>query len=421
MRRVVPFGGLCALAVLLGCVGNSTGAPPDQPKPADPKAEPAPPAWSADMQKVADGHNRFAIDLYLKLAADKEQQGKNVFYSPYSVHTALGMTASGAKGTTRDQMTKVLHLPDDKVLVSGDIGRFYDHPRKAFELSVANALWGLKGFPWRAEWLRDQKDRFGAGFNEADFTGKPDAERQRINKWVEEKTREKIKDLLLPGQINGNTKMVLTNAIYFKGTWVTAFDKKKTAKVAFQCDDDTTVDVQLMYTNTKCGYAQVDGVTMVELPYKGGELSMVVVLPKRTDALADLEKKLTPELIAKWFGELKDRGAQEVSLPKFKVETRYELPEHLKALGMKDAFGPGADFTGMAASSPGWITAVTHKAFVDVNEEGTDAAAATAVGISVTSAPVIPTMRVDRPFVFLIRERLSGTILFLGKIARIPS
>ena len=159
MRRGILVLGLCTLAALVGCRGGKPGAPPEQ-------ADPGPPpvAWSADMQSVADGSNRFALDLYAKLATDEKEKGKNVFFSPYSVHTALAMTATGAKGNTRDQMVKALHLPADdaKALAAGDLGRYYGHPRKAYEMSVANALWGQKGFPWRPEWLATQNERFGA-------------------------------------------------------------------------------------------------------------------------------------------------------------------------------------------------------------------------------------------------------------------
>src|SRR4051794_27097503 len=174
-------------------------------------SDPPLPPWTEDMQAVADGQNRFTLDLYAKM---REKEKGNVFFSPYSVRTALAMAATGAKGNTRDQMVKALHLPEDKMLASGDIGRYYAHPRKDFELSVANALWGRKGFPWRAEWLSTQNERFGAGFNEADFAANPDGERERINKWVEEKTRDRIKELLKEGQITTSTTMVLTNAIY---------------------------------------------------------------------------------------------------------------------------------------------------------------------------------------------------------------
>lgn len=273
------------------------------------------------------------------------------------------------------------------------------------------------GFPWRAEWLATQNERFGAGFQEADFTAQPDAERERINKWVEEQTRDKIKELLKQGQITARTTMVLTNAIYFKGKWAEQFDPKMTRDAPFQCDDNATVQVPMMHTKAKVGYARVDGVTAAELPYKGGELAMLVVLPKKDEKLADLEKRLSPELFAKWVGSLQERQKElPVALPKFRVESRYELPEYLKSLGIADAFSPGADFTGMATSPPGWIAHVAHKAFVDVNEEGTEAAAATAVVVQKVSAPM--PFRADRPFLFFIRDARHGTVLFMGRFVK---
>ena len=406
MKRIAV--GVCGLLVgLCGCRGDKPAADPGPP----------PVEWSAELQAVADGNTRFALDLYAKL---RENEKGNVFFSPYSAHTALAMTATGAKGTTRDQMVKALHLPADeaKMLASGDLGRYYAHPRKDYELAVANALWGQKGFPWRAEWTGAMDTRFGAGFNEANFRQQPDAERQRINKWVEEKTRDKIKDLLLPPQITTDTTMVLTNAIYFKGNWATQFDAKKTHDARFHCADDSVVQVPMMYGDVKCGYAEHDGIKMVELPYKGGELSMVVILPKLPDGLPALEKQLTPDRLAKWLAGLRDRAQLGVLLPKFKIESRYELVGPLKALGMTDAFDEKrADFTGMAAQSPGRISSVTHKAFVDVNEEGTEAAAATAVVVSEPSAHPLP-FNADHPFLFFIRDVKHGTILFMGRVTK---
>jgi|SRR5579883_344503 len=408
MRTVLLLLGLGTLSVFLGWNAAKLDAEPDP--------APSPVKWSADMQTIADGHNRFAIELYAKL---RENEKGNVFLSPYSVHTALAMTATGAKGNTRDQMVKVLHLPTagNKILASGDIGRYYAHPRKDFELSVANALWGQKGFPWRPEWLGVLKERFGGGFNEADFAANPDDERQRINKWVEEKTRDRIKELLLPPQVAKPTTMVLANAIYFKGNWATQFDKKKTANAPFKCDDKTTVNVPMMHASMKCRLGNVNGVTMAELPYRGGELAMLIVLPKTSEKLADLEKTLTPELFTKWRADLQNRDDVSVSIPKFKIEARYGLPGYLESLGMTDAFKAGvADFTGMASESPGRISQIVHKAFVDVNEEGTEAAAATAVVLADPGKPI--SFKADRPFLFFICDTKHDTILFLGRVEK---
>ena len=412
MRTIFGCTALALLFGLLGC-GKSPDVPPD---PGPPPLE-----WSNDMQAVADGNNRFACDLYGKLHEEKKG---NLFFSPYSVHTALSMTATGAKGNTRAEMVKVLHLPADegKVLASGDLGRFYGHPRADYEFSVANALWGRKGFPWRPEWLAVQNDRFGAGFQEADFAKDHEAERLRINRWVEEKTRDKIKELLEPKILDEGTTMVLTNAIYFKGKWAEQFDPKNTRDGRFRLADGTSTAVPMMHkAKSKVRYGRTDekanwddGVQILELPYKGDELAMVVILPPNPDGLHAVEKQLTAENLTKWLGGLTDLEL-DVSLPRFRMETKAELKKKLIALGMIDAFDGNADFTGMSTISPGFISAVVHKAFVDVNEEGTEAAAATAV---VLSRGARREFVADHPFLFLIRDVKHGTILFLGRVEK---
>jgi serpin B len=370
-----------------------------------------PPPWTDDMQLVAEGNNHFACDLYGKVADD---QKSNVFFSPYSVHTALAMTATGAKGKTRNEILRVLHLPpDDRSLASGDLSRYFTHPRKDYELAVANAIWGQKGHGWRPEWIAVQMDRFGSGFLEADFRSSPDTERQRINQWVEKQTHNRIKELLLPPQITRRTVMVLANAVYFKAKWVIQLDPKKTRDDLFHLADGERVMVPMMHGEVKCGYKEIDGMKMVELPYKGGELSMVVILPKLPDGVPAIEAKLTPKNLSTWIGQLKDRDKMEVSLPRFRLETRYELPEKLVALGMVEAFGP-ADFSGMAPGDHSPISGVTHKAFVDVNEEGTEAAAATAI-VRSDSADPLP-FRAEHPFIFLVRDVKHGAILFMGRV-----
>jgi len=268
-----------------------------------------PPPWTEDMQAVTEGNNRFAFDLYAKL---NDQPG-NAFFSPYSVHTALGMTATGAKGKTREEMLQVLHLPNtEQSLASGDLSRYFTHPRKDFELSVANAIWGQKGRDWPPEWLALQKDRFGSGLQEADFAANPESERLRINKWVEEQTRNRITELLQPEQITRDTVMVLANAIYFKGKWDVEFEPKKTRDDLFHLADGGRIMVPMMHGKPKCGYAEINGVKMVELPYRGGELSMLVILPRLPDGIPALEKDLTPANLAIWLARLNYRRELEV-------------------------------------------------------------------------------------------------------------
>jgi serpin B len=393
-------------------------SPPD-PKP-DERPDPGPPPveWSADMQAIADGNNLFALDLYGRL---RDSEKGNIFFSPYSIHAALGMTATGAKGQTRDEMVNVLHLPADqaKVLASGDLGRFYAHPRRDFELSVANALWGQKNFPWRSEWMAMQNARFGAAFNEADFAANHEAERQRINRWVEEQTRDRIKNLLQPQDIDDRTRMVLANAIYFKGKWSEKFMESMTRDEPFRLADGGTVSAPMMHRRSNYGYADADGVQVLEMPYQGGELSMVIVLPREANGLPAVEARLTNEF-AGWLGKLV-RPEVVVSLPRFKMEQRFLPNAQLMALGIRTAFDPdNADFSGMADDPALCISKVVHQSFVEVNEEGTEAAAATAVvmeqPVSAQVRPKPKIFRADHPFLLLIRDTKHGTILFMGRV-----
>ncbi len=415
MRRLVlPL----VPGVLISLAGCQMGSPAGNPGP-------PPVEWSAEMQAVADGNNRFALDLYAKL------RGKtgNLFFSPYSAHAALAMTATGAKATTRDQMVSVLHLPADesKAAAAGDLGRFYAHPRADYELSVANALWGQKGFPWRPEFLDLQRTRFGAGFREADFVADPEAERKRINGWVEEQTRDRIKELLREGLLTKQHRMVLVNAVYFKGAWKDQFDPTRTRPRPFTQADGTRTPVPMMHREGGFRHyvePRTDGkwepeFQVAELPYKGGELSMVVLLPGTHDGLPALEARLTTDALAGWLAKASDAGEAGLYLPKFRIETdAMFLKEPLRQLGMVAAFAPGAaDFTGLHTGGDQlYVDLVVQKAFVDVTEEGTEAAAATAVVMRGESAR--RGFQADHPFLFLIRDARRGTILFLGRVEK---
>ncbi|MDH3582905.1 MAG: serpin family protein, partial [Phycisphaerae bacterium] len=287
------------------------------------------------------------------------------------------------------------------------------------ELAVANALWGEKTMPFKPAFLAAMNRHYGAGLFPSDFTGNAEAERKRINQWVEKQTRDKIKDVLPRGVIDNMTRLVLTNAIYFKGDWQTQFKESMTRPQPFNTGEGKSVQVPLMFLpRGRFPYHQNKDVQLLELPYRGEDLSMLVLLPtKSPGGLAGLEKKLSSKQLAGWIAGAR-RQPVNVFLPRFKLETQYDLKPPLKALGMKDAFVYGrADFTGLSESEKLYISAVLHKAFVEVNEEGTEAAAATAVVVATKSAkPRIPTFRADRPFVFLIRDRSSGSILFLGRV-----
>jgi serine protease inhibitor len=316
-------------------------------------------------------------------------------------------------------MTKVLHLPADraKALAAGDLGRFYARPGRPYELAVANAIWGQKGFPWRPEFLTRQKRRFGAGLEEADFAADPEAARRRINAWAAEQTRGKVPSIFGPGDITPLTRMVLANAIYFKSDWYAKFDKAATADAPFHLADGGRATAPLMFQQAEFRYGEGDGFQVVELPYKGGDLAMVVVLPRKPDGLPAVEKQATPEALTKWLAAGHDRPVN-VWLPRFRVEAGFSLGDTLRDLGMAAALDPqAADFSGLAGERVA-LARVVHRAFVEVNEEGTVAAAVGGIGGNLP-APVPPPpvdFRADRPFLFLIRDVRHGTILFLGRL-----
>jgi serpin B len=386
----------------------------------------SPPRWTGDMQTAADANNRFALDLYAQLRGEPG----NLFLSPYGAHAALAMTATGARGATRDQLAAALHLPPDgpAALAAGDLGRYYARPRRDVELSVANALWGQAGLPWRPEFRAALADRSGAGFREADFAADPDAERERINRWAEEATRGRVKELLRDGAVTGSHRLVLANAVYFKGAWQKPFDPNRTVLDGFTLPDGTTTLVPMMRRASGFRWHVEEGPAghrdpgfqLAELPYEGGELSMVVLLPGQHDGLPALEARLSADALAGWLAAARDAGDADLYLPRFRLEPdALMLTEQLRQLGVVAAFDPAAaDFGGLHAGGGRlFVGCVVQKAFVDVSEEGTEAAAVTAVAVEPLSAAP-PDFRADRPFLFLIRDARRGTILFMGRVQK---
>ena len=393
-------------------------------------------ATPAEVAKpVADASAAFGCDLYGELA--KADAGKNLFFSPLSIEAALAMTAAGAKGNTFDEMQKTLHLPKDEAATDAGFKHIFakvndaETPadKRGYTLSLANAIFAQKGFPWEKPFTDRVSSAYGAGILDADFQADPEKERLRINGWVEKETRDTIKDLIAKGILTKLTRMVLVNAVYFKGDWESAFKKDATKDQPFFLADGGRADAPLMYQRGAFPLYQDDTLQALELPYKAGQMAMVAVLPRKKDGLADLEKALTPANLAKWTESFRQqagaavghRGGQvDVYLPKFKVETSYKLNEPLKNLGMVEAFGNG-DFSRMSKSGRLSISQVIHKAFVDVNEEGTEAAAATAVMVADATAvrpnpPPIPVFRADHPFAFLLVHRPTNAILFQGRV-----
>jgi serpin B len=371
-----------------------------------------------DVAAVVRGNNEFAFDLYAQL----RQKDGNLFFSPESISTALAMTYAGARGTTADEMAKTLHFDLNTDKLHPTFHTLIDElngagKKRGYQLSVANALWGQKGFSFLPDFLKLTKKNYGAGLRDVDFVGDTEGARKTINSWVEKETKDKIKDLLQPGVLDSLTRLVLTNAIYFKGDWDRQFKKDLTRKEDFHVSTDKKVEAMMMHDDGKFKYLDGGTFQALELPYKGKELSMIVLLPKKIDGLAEFEKTLTAAKVADWLPKLRQQEVM-VSLPKFKMTSEFSMKDTLAAMGIKQLFNAnGADLSGMDGQRDLFVSAVVHKAYVDVNEEGTEAAAATGVIVALAAAPAHPEFRADHPFVFLIRDNHTGSVLFLGRVA----
>jgi serpin B len=377
-----------------------------------------------DLQAQTEGNTAFACDLYARLKTEKA--GANLFFSPYSLSTALAMTYAGARGPTAEQMAGTLHFGLDQARLHPAFFALEEslaavQKKGRVTLGVANSLWPQNGYPFREEYLDLARHWYGVTITPVDYARAADEARQKINAWVEDKTNRKIVNLIPAGVLNPLTRLVLANAIYFKGDWASRFKAVDTQEQPFNLGTGETVQAHLMYQQAKdqFRYAETDTMQALDLPYAGNDLSMLVLLPKKNDGLPALESELTAANLSRWTRQLRPQEVK-AYLPKFKVTCEFGLNTALKALGMKDAFETGrADFSGMDGRQDLYISAVLHKAFVEVNEEGTEAAAATAVviGLRSVAAPKLPAVfRADHPFLFLIRERSTGAVLFLGRV-----
>lgn len=370
-----------------------------------------------DTAAVVQGNTAFALDLYGKL---KTEHG-NLFLSPYSISTALAMTYAGARGDSEKQMANVLHFTPDNnqlhpsfALLEAQLNAIQG--KGDIELSVANALWLQNDYAFFKSFLDLIEKNYGAVINRVNFRGASEAVRIKINRWVEEKTKDKIMDLIKPGVLDSLTRLVLTNAIYFKGNWASQFETSKTKEETFWLDSGNSISVPMMVQKKDFRYVESESLQILELPYTGNDLSMIVLLPRERDGLGKLEASLTVENLTNWLNLLKENEIR-VFLPKFKMTSQFSLSQTLASMGMPDVFTSKADFSGMTDKKDLYISAVIHKAFVDVNEEGTEAAAATAVAMRFLSMPSPPPVfRADHPFLFLIRHHSSESILFLGRV-----
>jgi len=372
----------------------------------------------ASVGAVVKGNTVFALGMYQELSS---KEG-NLFFSPYSISSALGMTYAGARNNTEKEIKQVLHFPGEPGALCRSFGELQEglnSVQKAGEikLSIANAIWYEKSYTFLPSFINLVQNDYKSKVALADFVGNAEAERKVINTWVEKQTNDKIKNLIPMGILNPLTRMVLVNAIYFKGDWESQFKEINTRELDFNVTASKKVKTKMMYQQGDFLLAEDENTQALEMTYKGDRLSMLVLLPKQKNEISELEKTLTAEKLNGLIAKLRDTKVQ-VTFPKFKVETGYDLVPPFMKLGMKDAFAQRADFSGMDGTKDLYISAIMHKAFVEVDEKGTEAAAATAVVMTLESVSFSPPYKfnADHPFLFLIRDNVTGSILFMGRM-----
>ena len=373
---------------------------------------------------VADASNAFAVDMYNTVAEGAEGD-ENLFFSPFSISSALGMTLAGAEGETERQMRAVFHIGDDETAHHQGYGELsqavFAKPTDCDStVKMANRLFGQTGYPWLDTFLDVTALDYEAELEERDFAANPDGERIYINQWVAEQTEDHIQDLLPEGVIDASTRLVLANAIYFNADWAHPFEASATQESTFTLRDGSEVTTPIMYQTLITRSTFVDGLMAVELDYEGGTQSMVLVMPENADEDFAPSSAFSAQQLVAIEDSLADMGEVSLGLPRFDFTRRTDLKDILEEMGMVDAFSEGiADFSGMADQATTgeslFISGAFHKAFIAVDEAGTEAAAATAVGVGATSAPSIQFVA-NRPFAFYIRDNATGTVLFMGRV-----
>ncbi len=369
------------------------------------------------VNEVVDGNNQFAIKLYKEL--ESENQG-NLFFSPYSIYSAMAMVYEGARGKTAKEIKNVFHFPDYNVLRPNFAKVYTDinAANKNYTLRTGNALWVERTFNLLPDYTRTVEEYYGGKAVNLDFINEPEKSRQTINSFIAKQTNDKIKDLIPSGMITPNTKVVLTDSVYFKGIWKYKFDKKKTFSGDFKITPSEKVNVPMMIMEGEwLNYADLGDLQMLELPYKGDKISMIILLP--VGNLSSIESNLTAENLKEWEGKMNRVVLKEVEIPKFKFSSKYFMRNDLVKLGMPTAFSDSADFSGMDGRRDLLIDQVIHQTYIEVNEEKTEAAAATAVTVGATAIDrPIPKIKfiADHPFIFLIQQKDTGNILFIGRV-----
>ncbi|XP_023805878.1 leukocyte elastase inhibitor-like isoform X2 [Oryzias latipes] len=380
----------------------------------------------ASLNTLSKANTKFSLDLFKQLS--NEDKMANVFYSPFSISSALAMVMLGARGTTASQMTKSLKLRDSQDQVHASFAELLgqlNKPKASYALSVANRLFGEQTYQFVEEFLGNSRKHYKAELEKVNFMQGSEAARLNINTWVEKQTQGKIRDILAEGSLNNLTRLVLVNAIYFKGNWNKKFDAQNTRDADFRLNKNAKKTVKMMYRTSKFPLTYIPEINcqILEMPYKDKELSMLVFLPTdiedSTTGLEKLEKALTYENFMEWTRpDMMKKVEVRVGFPRFKMEQKYDMKKVLVSMGMADAFDMSkCDFSGMSPANDLVLSEVFHKAFVEVNEEGTEAAAATAALMMLGCAKNFSTdvFIADHPFLFFIRHNSSMSILFAGR------
>jgi serpin B len=427
MRRITFV--LVASIMLLGLAGcnqvGSSQAVHSEVLQSDKPRDTSPAVDQADLAALVDGNNAFAFDLYQTL---RQEEG-NLFLSPYSISEALAMAYAGARGDTEKDMAQVLNfnLPQESLHPAWNSLDLQLNERnqsaeqedgEGFQLNVVNAIWGQQGYHFLEEYLDLLAQHYGAGLRLMDFISETEQSRIAINRWVSDQTEDKIKDLIPQGAINEMTRLVLTNAIYFNASWHYSFDDQNTKDRPFYLLDGGQVEVPMMQQTASLGYAEGVNYQAVELLYEGEEISMVILLPE-AGQFDTFEESLDADLVKEITGKLSKLEVI-LKMPKFEYEDSFSLKQALSTMGMEVAFTQ-ADFSGINGKNDLCISDVLHKAFVHVDESGTEAAAATAVIFETIITSVIPQpqpkeVTIDRPFIFLIRDIPTGSTIFIGRV-----
>lgn len=393
--------------ICVGCIENSTV-----------NAQSTINAESVEDYDIAAANNAFAFDMYSMI----KNKDDNIFFSPHSIFTAIAICYDGAEGTTKEQIANVFYFPLDKPVLEVSLGKMIDEintETEDYELETANALWIQKNYPVKKQYISNVDTYYSGKVEKLDFVNQPEESSNIINDWVEEKTNDKIKDLVPSSAINRETKLIITNAIYFNGKWKTAFDEQDTEERKFYPSENEEILVETMYIKKYFNYGENSNAKIIELPYKGNNLSMYVVLPEEND-IGTFENKFSVNDYEKLKSKMDSKYEVKTWLPKFKFETTSDLSVQLTEMGMPDAFY-SANFSGISDENLA-ISKVIHQAFVDVQEEGTEAAAATAIVMDDCVEYVEPKpepireFKTDHPFMFFIEDKRTGCILFMGKV-----